>query len=54
MAEQARDNPAKLKLLHQAEDAYRRYAKAGTGARATKVKARLGEIADEIKDLGPQ
>ncbi len=53
MAEHTQDPAGKRKLLQQAEDAYRRFAKAGTGSRVQRANDRMTEIADEIKDLGP-
>jgi len=52
MAGRNQDPAGKRKLLQQAEDAYRRFAKTGTGSRVQRANDRLAEIADEIKDLG--
>ena len=52
MARRAKDDAAKVKLLKQAEEAYRRFVKTGSGARVKTANARLGEIPDDIKELG--
>jgi tetratricopeptide (TPR) repeat protein len=53
MSTHTQDPAARRKLLQQAEDAYQRFAAAGTGPRVQRAKGRLTEIADDIKDLGP-
>src|SRR5262249_21326238 len=50
MAGHIQEPAGKRKLLQQVEDAYRRFAKAGTGSRVQRANDRLTEIADEIKD----
>ena len=51
-ASSSRSAKFKLKLLQQAQQAYQRFAKAGTGARVQRATARANEIADDIKELG--
>ncbi|HSR97102.1 MAG TPA: hypothetical protein VLM79_08640 [Kofleriaceae bacterium] len=46
------DAAAKLKLLQQAQDAYRKFARTGQGPLVQRVNDRLTEIADELKELG--
>jgi eukaryotic-like serine/threonine-protein kinase len=52
MAARAQDRAAKRKLLQQAEEAYRRFAKSGTGPRVQRATDRAAELADELKELG--
>jgi serine/threonine-protein kinase len=52
MASHTGDAAAKLKLLRQAMDAYRRFAKGGSGPRVQRANDRATEIVDEIKELG--
>ncbi|HEX2689367.1 MAG TPA: HEAT repeat domain-containing protein [Kofleriaceae bacterium] len=52
MAARTQDPAAKRKLLQQAEEAYRRFAKTGAGPRVQRANDRLAEIADELKELG--
>jgi hypothetical protein len=52
MARRARDPAAKLKLLQQAQDAYRKFVKTGQGPLVQRASDRLNEIADELKELG--
>ncbi|HEY0986009.1 MAG TPA: hypothetical protein VGD80_03115, partial [Kofleriaceae bacterium] len=53
MAGRAQDPAARLKLWQQAQDAYRKFARTGAGPRVQRANDRLTEIADEIKELGP-
>jgi len=53
MAETSHHPADKHQLLQQAEAAYRRFAKTGTGRNAQTANERLAEIADELKQLGP-
>ena len=53
MAARTQAQAAKLKLLQQAGEAYRRFAHTGAGPRVQRANDRLMEIADEIKELGP-
>ena len=52
MARRANDDGAKIKLFKQAEAAYRRFVRTGSGARLKTANARIGEIPDDIKELG--
>ena len=52
MAGHTRDAAAKLKLLQQAQDAYRKFARTAQGPLVQRVNDRLTEIADELKELG--
>jgi hypothetical protein len=52
MAARTQAPTAKLKLLQQAGEAYRRFANIGAGPRVQRANDRLTEIADEIKELG--
>jgi len=53
MAATSQSPAAKLKLLQQAQDAYRRFVQAGAGPRVQRTHDRLTELADEIKALSP-
>jgi hypothetical protein len=53
MATRTQASEAKRKLLHQAEDAYRRFTRIGAGPRVHHASDRLAEIADEINNLDP-
>ncbi|MBA3397185.1 MAG: HEAT repeat domain-containing protein [Deltaproteobacteria bacterium] len=52
MASRTRDPAAKLKLMQQAQDAYARFAKTGSGSRVQRANDRAAELGDEIKELG--
>ena len=53
MATTSQSPAAKLKLLLEAEDAYRRFVKTGAGPRVQRTHDRLTELADEIKAISP-
>ncbi|HEU0036686.1 MAG TPA: HEAT repeat domain-containing protein [Kofleriaceae bacterium] len=52
MAARERDPAKKLALMQQAQQAYQRFAKSGTGSRVGRATDRAAELADEIKELG--
>ncbi len=48
------DATQKVKLLQQAVAAYQRFARTGSGTRVQRAKDRATELAEDIKELGPQ
>lgn len=46
-----KNQAARLKLLHQAKDAFEDFAAHGSGPRASAARARAAELAEEIKEL---
>ncbi len=52
MATREKDPAAKLKLLQQAQQAYTRFAKTGSGSRVQRAADRAAELGDDIKELG--
>ncbi|MBA2543954.1 MAG: hypothetical protein H0V17_30205, partial [Deltaproteobacteria bacterium] len=54
LATREKDPAKKIKLLEQAQKAYQRFARSGAGGRVQRATDRANEIAEDIKELGPQ
>ena len=54
LATRTADPAQKLKLLQQAVAAYQRFARTGAGSRVQRADDRATELAEDIKELGPQ
>ena len=54
LATRTADPAQKLKLLQQAVAAYQRFARTGAGSRVQRANDRATELAEDIKELGPQ